>query len=294
MSTSVGTAPQPTQKWKRGPLESVLPVAVMFTAMACFTLPLWYLLVASSKSRGDLTTTPGLWFSHFQLGTNVSDTVNRDGGIFWRWLLNSVLYAGVGAAIGTVIAAMAGYALAKYEFRGREATFNTILAGVLVPATALALPLFLIFAAVGLTNTYWAVLLPSLVSPFGVYLSRIYASASVPDALIEAARLDGVGEFRIFLMMATALMKPALVTIFLFQFVVIWNNFFLPLIMLVDRKLFPMTLGLYSWNSQTQQDPTLATAVLTGALLSVVPIIAAFLMLQRYWRGGLGAGGVKG
>jgi multiple sugar transport system permease protein len=294
MSTSVGTAPQPTQKWKRGPLESVLPVAVMFTAMACFTLPLWYLLVASSKSRGDLTTTPGLWFSHFQLGTNVSDTVNRDGGIFWRWLLNSVLYAGVGAAIGTVIAAMAGYALAKYEFRGREATFNTILAGVLVPATALALPLFLIFAAVGLTNTYWSVLLPSLVSPFGVYLSRIYASASVPDALIEAARLDGVGEFRIFLMMATALMKPALVTIFLFQFVVIWNNFFLPLIMLVDRKLFPMTLGLYSWNSQTQQDPTLATAVLTGALLSVVPIIAAFLMLQRYWRGGLGAGGVKG
>lgn len=294
MSTSVGTAPQPTQKWKRGPLESVLPVAVMFTAMACFMLPLWYLFVASSKSRGDLTTTPGLWFSHFQLGTNVSDTVNRDGGIFWRWLLNSVLYAGVGAAIGTVIAAMAGYALAKYEFRGREAIFNTILAGVLVPATALALPLFLIFAAVGLTNTYWSVLLPSLVSPFGVYLSRIYASASVPDALIEAARLDGVGEFRIFLMMATALMKPALVTIFLFQFVVIWNNFFLPLIMLVDRKLFPMTLGLYSWNSQTQQDPTLATAVLTGALLSVVPIIAAFLMLQRYWRGGLGAGGVKG
>ncbi len=294
MSTSVGSAPQPTQKWKRGPLESVLPVAVMFTAMACFMLPLWYLFVASSKNRGDLTTTPGLWFSHFQLGTNVSDTVNRDGGIFWRWLLNSVLYAGVGAAIGTVIAAMAGYALAKYEFRGREATFNTILAGVLVPATALALPLFLIFAAVGLTNTYWSVLLPSLVSPFGVYLSRIYASASVPDALIEAARLDGVGEFRIFLMMATALMKPALVTIFLFQFVVIWNNFFLPLIMLVDRKLFPMTLGLYSWNSQTQQDPTLATAVLTGALLSVVPIIAAFLMLQRYWRGGLGAGGVKG
>lgn len=294
MSTSVGTAPQPTQKWKRGPLESVLPVAVMFTAMACFMLPLWYLFVASSKNRGDLTTTPGLWFSHFQFGTNVSDTVNRDGGIFWRWLLNSVLYAGVGAAIGTVIAAMAGYALAKYEFRGREATFNTILAGVLVPATALALPLFLIFAAVGLTNTYWSVLLPSLVSPFGVYLSRIYASASVPDALIEAARLDGVGEFRIFLMMATALMKPALVTIFLFQFVVIWNNFFLPLIMLVDRKLFPMTLGLYSWNSQTQQDPTLATAVLTGALLSVVPIIAAFLMLQRYWRGGLGAGGVKG
>ncbi|WP_416957844.1 carbohydrate ABC transporter permease [Nocardioides sp. T5] len=294
MSTSVVPAGSPTQASKRAPLESVLPVAVMFTAMACFMLPLWYLFVASSKDRGDLTTTPGLWFSDFQLGTNISDTVTRDDGIFWKWLLNSVLYAGVGAAIGTVIAAMAGYALAKYEFRGREAIFNTILAGVLVPATALALPLFLIFAEVGQTNTYWSVLLPSLVSPFGVYLSRIYASASVPDALIEAARLDGSGEFRIFFTMATALMRPALVTIFLFQFVVIWNNFFLPLIMLVDRELFPMTLGLYAWNSQTQQDPTLATAVLTGSLLSVVPIIAAFLMLQRYWRGGLGAGGVKG
>ncbi len=296
MSTKATVAPagQSARSSKRTPFDSVLTVAVMFTAMACFMLPLWYLFVASSKDRGDLTTTPGLWFSDFQLGANISDTVSRDGGIFWTWLLNSVLYAGVGAAIGTVIAAMAGYALAKYEFRGREAIFNTILAGVLVPATALALPLFLIFAEVGMTNTYWAVLLPSLVSPFGVYLSRIYAEASVPDALIEAARLDGSGEYRIFFTMATALMKPALVTIFLFQFVVIWNNFFLPLIMLVDRDLFPMTLGLYAWNSQTQQDPTLTTAVLTGSFLSVVPIIAAFLMLQRYWRSGLGAGGVKG
>lgn len=294
MSAQLAPPARTAQSARRVPLESVLPVAVMFTAAACFMLPLWYLFVASSKDRADLTTTPGLWFSDFQLGANVADTVTRDGGIFWSWLLNSLLYAGVGAAIGTVIAAMAGYALAKYEFRGREAIFNTILAGVLVPATALALPLFLIFAEVGLTNTYWSVLLPSLVSPFGVYLSRIYATASVPDALIEAARLDGSGEFRICYMMTVALLKPALVTIFLFQFVVIWNNFFLPLIMLVDRDLFPMTLGLYAWNSQIQQDPTLASAVLTGSFLSIVPIIAAFLMLQRYWRSGLGAGGVKG
>lgn len=285
----------PTGRGPHGrPFNSVMMVAFMFTAMACFMLPLWYLLVASSKDRADLTNTPGLWFSEFKLGVNVSETVSRDGGIFWRWLFNSLLYSGVGAAIGTIVAVMAGYALAKYSFPFREAIFNTILAGVLVPATALALPLFLIFAEVGMTNTYWAVLLPSLVSPFGVYLSRIYASASVPFALIEALRLDGSGEFRIFFILARALMRPALVTVFLFQFVVIWNNFFLPLIMLVDQDLFPMTLGLYTWNSQTQQDPSLATAVLTGSLLSVLPIIAAFLMLQRYWRGGLGAGGVKG
>lgn len=293
-STRQAPAVRKSPEAKPSPLASVLPVAFMFTAMACFMLPLWYLLVASSKDRAGLTTTAGLWFSDFQLGSNIADTVTRDGGIFWIWLGNSVLYSGVGAGVGTVIAAMAGYALAKYEFRGREAIFSTILAGVLVPATALALPLFLIFAEVGLTNTYWSVLLPSLVSPFGVYLSRIYAAASVPDSLIEAGRLDGAGEFRIFFMMAFSLMRPALVTIFLFQFVVVWNNFFLPLIMLVDQHLFPMTLGLYTWNSQVVHDPTLATAVLTGSLLSVVPIIAAFLMLQRYWRSGLGAGGVKG
>ena len=278
----------------QSPLASVLPVAVLFTATACFLLPLWYLFVASTKSQGDLTTTAGLWFSDMQFGTNVADTVTRDGGIFWTWLLNSLLYAVGGAAVGTVIAAMAGYALSKYAFRGREVVFNTILAGVLVPATALALPIFLIFAKVGMTNTYWSVLLPSLVSPFGVYLARIYITSSVPDALIEAGRLDGAGEYRIFFGLVIHLLKPALVTIFLFQFIVIWNNFFLPLIMLTDRKLFPITLGLFTWNSQALQDPTLATAVLTGSLLSVVPIIIAFLMLQRFWRSGLGAGGVKG
>lgn len=289
MSSTVSLR-NPGDRWS----QSVLPVAFMFVAATYFLLPLWWLAVASTKTRGDLTTTPGLWFSDFQLGANVGDLFSRDGGVFWRWLLNSALYAGVGAAIGTLLAAMCGYALAKYAFRGREVVFSVILAGVLVPATALALPLFLLLSQVEMTNTYWAVLLPSIVSPFGVYLSRIYAAASVPDDLLEAGRLDGAGEFRIFFTVAIRLMVPALVTIYLFQFVTIWNNFFLPLIMLVSEDLFPITLGLYAWSTQTTQDPTLTTAVIVGAFVSVVPLIAAFLMLQRYWRGGLGAGAVKG
>jgi len=276
---------------KRG--ESVLPLAFMFVAGAYFLLPLWWLLVSSTKSRGDLTTTPGLWFSDIRLLDNVEDLFTRGDGVFWRWLGNSLLYAGVGAAIGTLLAAMAGYALAKYEFRGRELIFGVILAGVLVPATALALPLFLLLSEVDLTNTYWAVFLPSLVSPFGVYLSRIYAAGAVPDELIEAGRLDGAGDMRIFFSMSVRLMAPALVTIYLFQFVAIWNNFFLPLIMLVDQDLYPVTLGLFAWTSQSARDPTLTTAVIVGSFVSVVPLIAAFLMLQRYWRSGLAAGGVK-
>jgi multiple sugar transport system permease protein len=287
-----------TQARRRGGFvprgEAILPVAFMFVAGAYFLLPLWWLLVSSTKTRGDLTTTPGLWFSDIALLDNVENLFTRGDGIFWRWLLNSLLYAGVGAAIGTLLAAMAGYALAKYEFRGREVLFGVILAGVLVPATALALPLFLLLSQVELTNTYWAVFLPSLVSPFGVYLSRIYAAGAVPDELIEAGRLDGAGDMRIFFSMSVRLMAPALVTIYLFQFVAIWNNFFLPLIMLVDSELYPVTLGLFAWNSQSARDPELVTAVIVGAFVSVVPLIAAFLMLQRYWRSGLAAGGVKG
>jgi len=281
---------------RRGALsgESVLTVAFMFVVTVYFLGPLYWLFIASTKSRADLTDTPGLWFADFRLGANVSNLFERDDGIFWRWLGNSVLYAGVGAALATLLAAMAGYCLAKYPFKGREVVFNSILAGVLVPATALALPLFLLFSQVELTNTYWAVLLPSIVSPFGVYLSRIYAAASVPNDLIEAGRLDGAGEMRIFFTVATRLMGPALVTIFLFQFVAIWNNFFLPLIMLVDQRLFPVTLGLFTWSSQASRDPTLTTAAIVGSFVSVVPLILAFLLLQRYWRSGLGAGGVKG
>ena len=149
------------------------------------------------------------------------------------------------------------------------------------------------FSQVGLVNTYWAVFLPSLVSPFGVYLARIYAAASVPDPLLEAARLDGASEFRAFFVIALRLMKPALVTIFLFQFVVIWNNFFLPLVMLSNERLFPITLGLYTWNSSINQAPELRLFVIVGSMVSILPLLIAFLGLQRFWQSGLSAGGVK-
>jgi multiple sugar transport system permease protein len=259
-----------------------------------FLAPVWWLVVTASKTRAELRASPGLWFSGpFELPGNVVDVLTHDGGLFLKWMANSVLYAGVGGAVATLVAAMAGYALAKYVFPGREAVFNVILAGVLVPTTALALPLFLLFSEVDATNTHLAVLLPSCVSPFGVYLARIYAAASVPDELIEAARLDGASEMRTFFAIAIRLMTPALVTVFLFQFVAIWNNFFLPLVMLQDSTLYPITLGLHTWNSQIPHNPDLQLFVIVGALLSIVPLIVAFLFLQRFWRSGLGVGGVK-
>lgn len=270
------------------PLSLVFLVAVS----AYFLLPVVWLLFAATKSTADLNGSFGLWFAEFSLGSNLRDLFTTDDGLFARWLANSALYAGVGAVGGTLLAALAGFALAKYRFRGREALFAVVLGGVLIPQTVLALPLFLLLSNLQLVNTYWAVLLPSLVSPFGVYMCRVYASA-VPDELLEAGRLDGAGELRIFLSVVLRIMTPALVTVLLFQFVGIWNNFFLPLVVLRDIELFPVTLGLFTWNAQVIRAPDLVRLVVTGSLVSVVPLVITFFLLQRYWRAGLTAGAVK-
>jgi multiple sugar transport system permease protein len=282
----------------RGPRENPLSVAAATLFMVVFAfyflVPIWWLIVASSKTQADILGTNGLWFSSpFQLFKNIGDVLTYQDWLFVRWLVNSLLYAGGGALFATLFASMAGYGLAKYVFPGRNVYFNVVLAGVLVPATALALPLFLLFSKIEAVDTFWAVFLPSIVSPFGVYLARIYAAASVPDELLEASRLDGAGEFRIFFGLSTRLMAPALVTIFLFQFVSIWNNFFLPLVMLRNERLYPLTLGLYTWNSTVTRSPELRIFVIVGALLSVVPLMIAFVSLQRFWRTGLASGGVK-
>lgn len=275
------------------PLSVAAVTGFMILCAAYFLLPLWWLVVSSSTTRGGLTES-SLWFNgSFELWTNIKNVLTHEHSVFLRWVLNSIVYAGGGALLATLFAAMAGYALAKFVFPGRNAVFNVILAGVLVPATALALPLFLLFSKIDATDTFWAVLLPSTVSPFGVYLARIYAAAAVPDELLESARLDGAGEFRAFFTIATKLMGPALVTIFLFQFVSIWNNYLLPLVMLQNTRLYPVTLGLATWNSQKAQAGDLQLYVVVGSLLSVIPVIVAFLALQRFWQSGLGEGGVK-
>lgn len=275
------------------PVSVGLAMVFLLVMAGYFLLPVYWLVINATKSQRDLVTTNGFWFADFQLGQNLTDLFARDDGVFLRWALNSLLYAGLGAGVGTVLAAMAGYGIAKFAFRGREVLFGFALGGVLVPATALALPLFLMFAGVGLTNTFWAVFLPSIVSPFGVYLSRVYASTSIPDELLEAARVDGAGELRIFFTIAVRILAPALVTVFLFQFVAVWNNFLLPLVMLQDNTLYPLTYGLFSWQSQVSRYPELQTLVIIGSLISVIPLVITFLGLQRFWRAGLTAGSVK-
>lgn len=287
---------QVSRRWLSGP-SNVLAMAFLFVASIYFLLPLYWLIIASTKTTSDLFGTNGFWFSsHMDLWSNLQGLLTYDDGIFLQWLLNSLMYALTSAVVSTFLSAMAGYALAKYTFRGRNVIFSMVLGALLVPATALALPLYLLMAKVGLTDTYWAVLLPSFVSPFGVYLSRIYAAASIPDDLLDAARVDGAGQFRTFATMALRLMSPALVTIFLFQFVAVWTNFFLPLVMLSSERLYPITVGLQVWNARASgvsSQGFLYGLIVTGALVSVLPLIIGFLFLQRYWRSGLAAGSFR-
>jgi multiple sugar transport system permease protein len=290
---SSAVAAEPRAATRESPASVGIAMVFLVLMAGYFLLPVYWLVVNATKSQRDLVTTNGFWFADLQLGQNLTELFARDGGVFGRWALNSLLYAGLGAAVGTVLAAMAGYGIAKFAFRGRELLFGFALGGVLVPATALALPLFLMFAGIGLTNTFWAVFLPSIVSPFGVYLSRVYAAASIPDEVLEAARVDGAGEIRIFFTIAVRMLAPALVTVFLFQFVAIWNNFLLPLIMLQSADLYPLTYGLFLWQSQVSRYPELQTLTIVGSLVSVLPLVVTFLVLQRFWRAGLTAGSIK-
>jgi multiple sugar transport system permease protein len=285
----------PSRAERRTSPAAQLSTTVLLLAVAgYFLLPVWWLVVSATKSNGDLFGTNGFWFGpSLHLADNVAKVFQHSDGAFPRWMLNSLLYSAGGALAATLVAAMAGYALGKYSFRAREGVFAVILGAVLIPPPLLALPLYLLASSIGVVNTYWSVLIPSLVTPFGVYLARVYAEASVPDELLDAARVDGAGELRIFCTVGLRLMSPALVTICLFQFVGIWNNFFLPLMMLADDKRWPLTLGLYFWNSQLRDQPWY-DVVVTGSLISVIPLVIAFLALQRYWRSGLSAGSVKG
>jgi multiple sugar transport system permease protein len=277
----------------RGPVGGQAGAFTVMVVFALYTLvPVWWLVVSATKSSTDLFTTNSLWFSDFNFANNVGDVFATQDGIFGRWLLNSVIYCVVGAAMSTVLSCMAGYALAKYSFRGRNLLANVILGAVLVPPIMFAVPLYLMASEAHLVNTYWAVLLPSLVSPFGVYLSRVYIEASVPDELLEAGRIDGSSEARIFWQVVLPILAPGLVTVFLYQFVAIWSNYLLPVLMLNNDRLQPVTVGLANWREQVNGGIPY-TVTITGSFLSVVPLIIAFLILSRYWKTGLAAGSVK-
>jgi multiple sugar transport system permease protein len=277
--------------------KSVVLTALTALVLIYSLIPLVWLVINATKTQDGLFTSFGLWFDdgEFALWENLRETVTYEDGIFLRWLGNTLLYVVAGAGGATLLAVLAGYGLAKFDFPGRRAVFATVLGAVAVPGTALAVPTFLMFSRMGLTNTPWSVIIPSLISPFGLYLMWTFASEAIPDELLEAARMDGASELRTFFRIVVPLLAPGIVTVLLFTMVATWNNYFLPLIMLRDPDWYPLTLGLKAWNEQaaTAGGTAVFNLVITGSLLTILPLLAAFLLLQRYWQSGLAAGSVK-
>lgn len=271
-----------------------IPTTVLLLGAIYCLVPVLWIVIASTKSNGELFSMPPLVPSFDgSFWSNMSGILTYNDGIWGRWALNTVLYAGGGGALSTLIAAAAGYALGKYRFRGSKVLFRSIVAAVLLPPVLLAVPQYLLLAPAGLVNTYWSVLLPQLVSPFAIYLCKVYAEASVADELMEAARIDGASEWRIFHSIGLRLMAPALITVFLIQFIAVWNNFLLPFVMLTNNQLYPLTLGMYGMIMPTGGQPNQFSLVIAGVFLSIVPLAVIFLSLQRFWKIDLLSGGVK-
>jgi multiple sugar transport system permease protein len=258
--------------------------------------PVLYVVISATKTNSELFNTFGFWIGqNFALWDNIQLVFSYQNAVYTTWLVNSVMYSTTIALGAAILSTLAAYAFSKFDFRGKKILFAIVLGSVMIPQTALVVPLFLLLSKMGLVNTPWAFILPSIVSPFGVYLMKAYIDDSVPNELIDAARVDGASEFRIFWAIVFRLIAPGFSTVVLLNFVWSWNNYFLPLVVLNSTATMPVTVGLAYWYrlGGGAGGAILYSIVLTGAVIAIVPVILLFLFMQRYWLGGLTTGSVK-
>ena len=273
-------------------IRNSVTTAVLALLAVYFLLPLWWVAVESTKMYSDAFSGNPLWFLHPTLYNFEYALTNSD---LLLWLGNSILESGAAGIIGALAAVMAGYALGKYSFRGRSAFTVLIAIALMVPSTAIAYPTFILESQLGLINTYWGVILPTAVSAFGAYFMTIYAEESVPKDVLDAARLDGASELRVFRSVALPYFKPALITLFILIFASVWNNYLLPLFVLRQSHLYMIPLGLESVLLNGATFPQLQYAIqLAGSAISVLLMIVLFVSLEKYIEAGLGLGAVKG
>ncbi|MBT1160803.1 carbohydrate ABC transporter permease [Bifidobacterium sp. SO1] len=271
----------------------VLAVLIILTVYAVG--PLWWLIVSVTKNKQQLYTTNGLWFAeNFNLFKNLHDLFTYQDGIYGQWLWNTIWISLVCSAGVTIITVTAGYGLAKYKFHTRGLIMGLIIISFLIPGTLLTVPSFVLFNKVGLYDTWWVMLLPGMFTPMNVYLAKVYAEGSVPTELMEAARVDGAGEYRIFFQISSRLLVTPAATIFLLSFVGNWNSFMWPMIFLKDYHKWTVMLGLQSWIARgTDSQYDLTILVLTGAFISMIPVVILMISLQRYWKSGVTVGSLK-
>jgi len=269
-------------------MKKVLLHAALIAGGLLTLFPLLWMLAASFMSNGEATTYPPHVLPH-------AATLEQYRQLFVRLNIGRAFFSSATIAIITTLFSllfnsMAGYAFAKLRFRGRERMFGLLLAALVIPAQVGMLPLFLLMKSLGLVNTYWGVIIPSLASVFGIFLIRQFM-LSIPQELLEAARIDGAGEWRIYWSVVLPLARPILATLAIFTFMTTWNDFMWPLIVLSDQSRYTLPVSLANLVGEHAQDVELMMA---GSVVTVLPVLALFLFLQRYYIAGLMVGSVKG
>lgn len=279
-------------------MKTTIGTAALILVAVYVVAPIYWLVVASAKNTGQLfSTSTFLPPAHLNWISNLKSLFSYNGADFKWWLLNSLIYSLATATLATAVSTLCGYGLAKYRFKMRRAIFGLVVGSLMVPATALVVPLFLLEHYVKLTNSYEGVILPLVVYPFGVYFMSIFAADAVPDTLIDSCRIDGAGELNTFWRIARPILMPGMVTLFLLSFIGTWNNYFLPLVLLGTETRFPLTVGLSAWASDLNlagAGQPLYPEVILGSLISVLPMLILFPFLQKYVARGLTLGAIAG
>jgi len=265
----------------------LLHAALVLGALAALT-PMVWMVSASLMPTGEASAYPPRLFPRTVTFSHYADLFTRLE--LGRYLLNSTLISLVVTAVSLAINSMAGYAFAKLRFGGRERVWRLLMMGLVIPVQVSMLPLFLLMKQLGLVNSYWGVIIPSLASIFGIFLIRQYA-LSVPDELLDAARIDGAGEGRIYLSIVLPVIRPILATLAIWTFLTTWNDFMWPLVVLSDQRKYTLPVALASLVGEHVQNTELMMA---GSVLTVFPVLIVFLLLQRYYVEGVMAGSVKG
>ncbi len=276
-----------TTTTRRPALGTIGLYAALLVFGALSLLPLLWMVSASFMAQGEATTFPPALLPHHPTLVHYRDLFGRLA--LGRYAMNSALVATVTTIGALAINASAGYAFAKLRFRGRDATFRAMAAGLAIPVQVAMLPLFLLIKSLGLVNNYGGVIIPGLSSIFGIFLVRQYALA-IPDDLLDAARIDGAGEFRVFRSIVLPTIQPVLATLALWTFLATWNDFMWPLIVLSDDRRYTLPVALAGLVGEHAQDVELMMA---GAVITVLPVLILFLMLQRYYVEGVTEGSVK-
>ncbi len=272
----------------RETVGTVLLYAALLIGAFLALLPMIWMISASLMPTGEATSFPprlfpsSITFEHYRAvftGLNMR-----------RYLVNSTVIAVTVTIVSLFINSMAGYAFAKLRFRGRDRLFRFLGTGLVIPVQVAMLPLFLLMKQLGLINTYWGVIIPTLASIFGIFLIRQYALA-IPDDLLDAARVDGASEFRIYRSVVLPVITPILATMAIWTFLTTWNDFMWPLIVLSDEAKYTLPVALANLSGEHVQDTELMMA---GSVLTVLPVLVVFIVLQRFYIAGVMMGSVKG